>query len=103
MPRSDEPIGPMTLGNMRSLGVRSLFATCLACGSKTEVNVDAWPDDVPVPSFTRHMRCTRCGNLGASAIPNWIERGNSLPGRGDEPECRAAPRTLAATARDNYD
>jgi hypothetical protein len=30
----------MTLGNMRSLGVRSLFATCLACGSKTEVNVD---------------------------------------------------------------
>ncbi len=41
---------------------------------------DAWPDNVPVPSFTRHMRCTRCGNLGASAIPNWIERGNSLPG-----------------------
>jgi hypothetical protein len=72
----------MTLGNMRSLGVRSLFTTCLACGSKTEVNVDAWPDDVPVPSFTRHMRCTRCGNLGASAIPNWIERGNSLPGTG---------------------
>jgi hypothetical protein len=30
----------MTLGNMRSLGVRSLFATSLACGSKTEVNVD---------------------------------------------------------------
>jgi hypothetical protein len=82
MPRSDEPIGPMTLGNMRSLGVRSLSATCLACGSRTEVNVDAWPDDVPVPSFTRHMRCTRCGNLGASAIPNWIERGNSLPGTG---------------------
>jgi hypothetical protein len=82
MPRSDEPIRPMTLGNMRSLGVRSLFATCLACGSKTEVNVDAWPDDAPVPSFTRHMRCMRCGNLGASAIPNWIERGNSLPGTG---------------------
>ena len=79
MPRSDEPTKPMTLGNMRSLGVRSLFATCLTCGSKTEVNVDAWPNDVPVPSFTRHMRC---GNLGASAIPNWIERGNSLPGTG---------------------
>jgi hypothetical protein len=80
MPRSDEPIRPMTLGNMRSRGVRSLFATCLACGSKTAVNVDAWPDDVPVSSFGRHGRCTRCGNLGASAIPNWIERGNSLPG-----------------------
>ena len=82
MPRSDEPTKPMTLGNMRSLGVRSLFATCLACGSKTAVNVDAWPDDVPVSSFGRHGRCTRCGNLGASAIPNWIERGNSLPGTG---------------------
>ena len=79
MPRSEEPIRPMTLGNMRSRGVRSLFATCLACGS-TEVNVDAWPDDVPVPSFGRHMRCTRCGNRGVTAIPNWIERGNSLPG-----------------------
>ena len=82
MPRSDEPTKPMTLGNMRSRDVRSLFTTCLACGSKTEVNVDAWSDDVLVPSFIRHMRCTRCGNLGASAIPNWIERGNSLPGTG---------------------
>ena len=79
MPRSEEPIRPMTLGNMRSRGVRSLFATCLACGS-TEVNVDAWPDDVPVSSLGRHMRCTRCGNHGVTAIPNWIERGNSLPG-----------------------
>jgi hypothetical protein len=80
MARPDEPIRPMTLGNMRSRGVHSLFATCLACGHKTKVNVDAWPDDAPVPSFVRHMRCTRCGNLGASAIPNWIERGNGLPG-----------------------
>ena len=80
MPRSDEPIGPMTLGNMRSLGVRSLFATCLACGHKTEVSVDAWPDDVAVPSFGPRMRCSRCGSLGATAIPNWIERADRLPG-----------------------
>ena len=80
MPRSDEPIRTMTLGTMRRRGVRALFVTCLACGSKTAVNVDAWPDDVPVSSFGRHGRCTRCGNLGATVIPNWIERGNSLPG-----------------------
>jgi hypothetical protein len=103
MPRSDEPTKPMTLGNMRSRGVRSLFATCLACGHKTKFNVDAWSDDVPVPSFGLHRRCTPCGNLGATAIPNWIERGNSLPGRGDEPDWRATPRTLAATARYDYD
>jgi hypothetical protein len=32
MPRFDEPIHPMTLGNMRSLGVHRLFATCLGVG-----------------------------------------------------------------------
>ena len=49
MPRFDEPIRPMTLGNMRSLGVRRLFATCRTCGHETDV--DGWPDDVAVPSF----------------------------------------------------
>jgi hypothetical protein len=80
MTRRDEPIRPMTLGNMRQNGVRGLYVTCSACGHRTVINVDGWPDDVPVPSFGRHMRCTRCGNLGATGIPNWIERGNSLPG-----------------------
>ena len=38
----------MTLGNMRQNGMRGLFVTCSTCGYHTEVNVDAWPDDVPV-------------------------------------------------------
>jgi hypothetical protein len=80
MTRPDEPITPMSLGNMRHHGVRRLDVSCRACGHNTEINVDAWPDDVPVPSFGRHMGCTLCGNLGATAIPNWIERGNSLQG-----------------------
>jgi hypothetical protein len=44
MTRPDEPIEPLTLGNMRSLGVRWLYATCQTCGHETEVNVDGWPD-----------------------------------------------------------
>ena len=30
--RRNEPIQPMTLGNMRRNGVRGLFVTCTACG-----------------------------------------------------------------------
>ncbi len=31
MPRFDQPIEPMTLGNMRELGVRSLDVSCWLC------------------------------------------------------------------------
>jgi len=70
----------MTLGNMRQNGGRGLFITCLHCGYHTEVNVDAHPDHVTVPSFGPRMRCSKCGKLGATAIPNWIERRDSEPG-----------------------
>ena len=56
MARDDEPIRPMTLGNMRRNGVRGLDVTCSACGHNTEVNVNGYPDDVPVPSFDPRMR-----------------------------------------------
>jgi hypothetical protein len=36
--------------------------------------------DVPVPSFGPRMRCTKCGHLGATARPNWIEWADKLPG-----------------------
>jgi DNA-directed RNA polymerase subunit RPC12/RpoP len=80
MARDDEPVRPMTLGNMRQNGVRGLDVTCLHCGYRIEVNVDAYLDDVPVPSFGPRMRCSRCGKLGATAIPNWSERADRLPG-----------------------
>jgi hypothetical protein len=34
----------MTLGNVRSLGPRSLDVQCKACDYHTTVNVDNWPD-----------------------------------------------------------
>jgi hypothetical protein len=80
MTRRDEPIRPVTLSNMRQNGVRGLFVTCSACRYHTEVNMDAWFDEMAVPSFGPRMRCTKCGHLGATAVPNWKERGDSEPG-----------------------
>jgi hypothetical protein len=44
---------PMTLGNMRALGVQHLVATCLndACRHQGLIDVSKYPDDTEVPSF----------------------------------------------------
>jgi len=68
--RINEPIEPMTLGNMRANGVRSLDVCCWVCHHRAE----RWPDDVPVPSFEPRMVCTHCGIIGADARPNWREQ-----------------------------
>jgi hypothetical protein len=78
--KDDEPIRPMTLGNMRQHCVRGLFVVCRHCSHERAVNMDDWPDDATVPSFGPRMRCSRCGKLGATAVPNWIEQADRLPG-----------------------
>ena len=67
---------PMTLGNMRANGVRTLAAWCSGrgCGHHGVVDVERYGDDVPVPWFGPRMRCERCGHFGADARPNWQER-----------------------------
>jgi hypothetical protein len=62
---------PMTLGNMRVNGVRSLSVRCLICHHQAVLAVDEWPDHVRVPAFGRRMVCTGCGIIGADARPNW--------------------------------
>jgi hypothetical protein len=66
---------PMTLGNMRENGVRSLLVTCsnVTCRHEKIVDVDAYGDDLFVPSFGPKMRCERCGQRGADVRPNWNE------------------------------
>ena len=71
-----ETIQPMTLGNMRANGVRTLAVYCEGCRCHHEaiIDVSGFPDDVPVPSFGPRMVCTVCGAIGADARPNWNER-----------------------------
>jgi hypothetical protein len=73
MSRAHSPIVPMTLGNMRANGVRSLRVYCYACHRDEVLNVDSYPDDVRVTAFGPRMVCTRCGMIGANARPNWAE------------------------------
>jgi hypothetical protein len=65
----------MTLGNMRSLGVRTLDAWCAArgCHHHAVVNVAGFADAMPVRAFGPRLRCMACGHLGADARPNWQE------------------------------
>jgi len=67
---------PMSLGNMRQNGVRTLAAWCSArgCNHQAVIDVEQFGDDVPVPSFGPRLRCERCGHLGADVRPNWQER-----------------------------
>ena len=71
-------IEPMTLGNMRANGVRSLLVYCTACSRTVIFNVDAYAETLPVPAFGPRMVCTGCGMIGADARPNGNE--NPAPG-----------------------
>ncbi len=55
-------IAPMTLGNMRSLRVRSLDVSCNRCGHGALVDCDRWPDEMPAPDVVLRLRCSQCGS-----------------------------------------
>ena len=69
------PGPPMTLGNMRGLGVQRLVAYCLndACRHTALIDVSSYPADTAVPSFQRRAVCgsaaagaSTCGRIGKS-------------------------------------
>ena len=59
---------PMTLGNMRQLGVQRLVAYCLnpSCRHEGLIDVSRFPDDAEVPSFAKKVVCAKCGARGNS-------------------------------------
>ncbi len=74
--RSSSTFEPMTLGNMRANGVRSLAVLCngLDCYRQKVLDIDHFGDDVAGPYFGPRMRCEACGYLLADARPNWAEQ-----------------------------
>jgi hypothetical protein len=73
------PAGPpITLGNMRQLGVQNLVASCLndACRHVALIDVSKYPEDTEVPWFRTRVVCAKCGARGnkIDVQPNWKEQ-----------------------------
>ena len=71
--REGREIEPMTLGNMREHRVRSVDATCEACGHEAVINVDALPDELYVPDVALKLRCSACGSKKIAVRPDWAK------------------------------
>jgi hypothetical protein len=83
-----QPSGPpMTLGNMRELGVQRLLASCLNedCRHQALIDVSKYPAETEVPYFRDKVVCAKCGSKGnkIDVRPNWKEQPptESLTGR----------------------
>lgn len=68
-------IAPMTLTNMRSLGVTSVSAECLRprCGHEAVVDASGFPAQTAVPDVGLRLRCTKCGGRSVATRPEWTE------------------------------
>jgi hypothetical protein len=84
-PRDDPPTkrrpqpyrgAPVTLGHIRSHGVRHLLIYCSTgrYHHSAVINADCWPDDTVLLELNRRVVCTKCGMIGADVRPNWSER-----------------------------
>jgi hypothetical protein len=74
-----QPAGPpMTLGNMRDLGVNRLLVSCLnpECLQTGLLDVSGYRAETSVPSFGPRMVCSACGGKRIDARPNWKEQQN---------------------------
>jgi hypothetical protein len=76
-PRQQYQGPPVTLGHIRSHGVRHLLIYCsegLYCHHSAVVDADRWPDEIVLLDLDAKAVCTKCGIIGADVRPNWRER-----------------------------
>jgi hypothetical protein len=69
------PGPPMTLGNMRKLGVQRLIAFCLNDAYRHQglIDVSNYADDVDVPFFATKVVCANAALVHIDVRPNWKE------------------------------
>jgi hypothetical protein len=73
-----QPGPPMTLGNMRDLGVQRLVASCLSDACRHSALIDVWryPAETEIPYFKSRVVCAKCGGRGnkIDVRRNWKEQ-----------------------------
>lgn len=75
-------IRPITLADMRKLGISSVDAYCetYGCGHLATILVDALPASTFVPDVALRLRCSGCGSKKIHTRPSWKEA--RVQGRG---------------------
>ena len=63
---------PMTLATKRENGPRAVTAKREACGHEADVNVDALPETITVPTAGQRLRCSRRGGKTIATRPAWL-------------------------------
>jgi hypothetical protein len=63
----------ITLGEMRSSGVRGLLIYCAdyTCSHSIAISADQWPDHVRLSDLESRFVCKACGKRGADVRPDF--------------------------------
>jgi hypothetical protein len=63
----------ITLGEMRSSGVRDLLVYCAdyKCSHGIRMSADRWPDHIRLSDLEPLFVCQACGRRGADIRPDW--------------------------------
>jgi hypothetical protein len=74
----------ITLGEMRSSGVRGLLIYCsdYKCSHSIAISADQWPDDARLSDLEPRFICQACGKKGADVRPNFHWKGPPVAAMG---------------------
>jgi hypothetical protein len=63
----------ITLGEMRSSGVRGLLVCCAdyQCAHAGRISADRWPDHIRLSDLQPLFVCQACGRRGVDIRPDW--------------------------------
>ena len=59
------------VGDIRSLGAKSVMLLCQTCQHRQIANIELLPDDVPLALIASKFVCPQCHQEGPYVLPSW--------------------------------